>query len=208
MDLFGLIAIGIGALVATNIDDTFILIILFSTVTFQARHVFIGQFLGTTFLIVVTALGSLIALVVPPFIIGLLGLAPIGIGIHRLIELRRTEESEIKNNKTRQFNKKSKSYLPFFTVAAITVANGGDDIGVFTPLFAKYNDAGEVTLLVTIFMAMTLLWCIVTYYFVNHPNVANRIKRPAKLITPFVLIGLGVYTLVDSFILWSNFTSS
>jgi cadmium resistance protein CadD (predicted permease) len=113
MDLFGLIAIGIGAFVATNIDDTFIIIILFSTVTFQARHVFIGQFLGIAFLIVVSALGSLIALVVPPFIIGLLGLSPIGIGIHRLLELTRTEESEIKNNKIRQFKKKSISYLPF-----------------------------------------------------------------------------------------------
>jgi cadmium resistance protein CadD (predicted permease) len=180
--------------VASNIDDTFILIILFSTVTIQARHVFIGQFLGIAVLIIVSAVGSLIALVVPPFVIGLMGIIPIGIGIKRLVELRHRDDT---NKETVQINKKS--YLPFITVSAITVSNGGDDIGVFTPLFAKYNDAGEVTVLITILMAMTFLWCIVTYYFVNHPIVASRIKRLGNILTPFVLIGLGGYILGDSF---------
>ena len=195
MDLFGLIGIGIGAFVASNIDDTFILIVLFSTVAFQARHVFAGQFLGIAVLIIISALGSLIALVVPPFFIGLMGTIPIGIGIHRLIELRHGEE---RNKEMGLINKKSN--LPFLAVAAITVSNGGDDIGVFTPLFAKYNAAHEVTALVTILMAMTFVWCIVTYYFVNHPAVANRIKRLGNILTPFVLIGLGVYILGDTFV--------
>lgn len=41
---------------ASNIDDTFILIILFSTANFQARHVFAGQFLGITVLIIASTL--------------------------------------------------------------------------------------------------------------------------------------------------------
>lgn len=196
VDLFGLLGIGIGAFVASNIDDTFILIILFSTASFQSRHVIIGQFLGIAVLIIVSALGSLIALVVPPFVIGLMGLIPIGIGIKRLVELRHGDEI---NQETVQINKKS--HLSFLTVAGITVSNGGDDIGVFTPLFAKYNDAGEVTVLVTILMAMTFVWCIVTYYFVNHPIVASHIEHLGNILTPFVLIGLGVYILADSFIL-------
>jgi cadmium resistance protein CadD (predicted permease) len=196
VDLFGLIGIGIGAFVASNIDDTFILIILFSTVTFQARHIFTGQFLGIAVLVLISALGSLIARVVPPFFIGLMGIVPIGIGIHRLIELRQRD----KINKEKGLVKKE-SNLTFLTVAAVTVSNGGDDIGVFTPLFAKYNDAGEVTTLVTIFITMTFVWCIVTYFLVNHPVVASRIKHLGNILTPFVLIGLGVYILADSFIL-------
>ena len=194
VDFFALLGIGIGAFVASNIDDTFILIILFTTVTFQARHVFVGQFLGIAVLIIISALGSLIALVVPPFVIGLMGIIPIAIGIKRLVELRRDDQI---NHETVQPNKKS--YLSFITVGAITVSNGGDDIGVFTPLFAKYNDAREVTILVTILMAMTVVWCVVTYYFVNHPVVASRIERLGNILTPFVLIGLGVYILADSF---------
>lgn len=194
VDFFALLGIGIGAFVASNIDDTFILIILFTTVTFQARHVFVGQFLGIAVLIIISALGSLIALVVPPFVIGLMGIIPIAIGIKRLVELRRDDQI---NHETIQPNKKS--YLSFITIGAITVSNGGDDIGVFTPLFAKYNDASEVTILVTILMVMTVVWCVVTYYFVNHPVVASRIERLGNILTPFVLIGLGVYILADSF---------
>ena len=71
-------------------------------------------------------------------------------------------------------------------------------LGVFTPLFAKYNDASEVTVLVTILLVMTSLWCIVTYYFVNHRVIARRIKYLGNILAPFVLIGVGMYIPVDS----------
>jgi len=194
IDFFSLLGIGIGAFVASNIDDTFILIILFSTVSFRARDVFTGQFLGIAVLILISALGSLIALVVPSFVIGLMGFIPIGIGLKRLIDLRHRDETK---KEAIQINKNS--YLSFLTVAGITVSNGGDDIGVFTPLFAKYNDSSEVTVLIIIFMAMTIVWCVVTYYFVNHPIVTSRVKWLGNILTPFVLIGLGLYILADTF---------
>jgi cadmium resistance protein CadD (predicted permease) len=87
---------------------------------------------------------------VPLFVIGLMGFIPIAIGNKSLLHLR--EQDQI-SKETVQISKRG--YLSFLTVAAVTVSNGGDDIGVFTPLFAKYNTLGEVTTLVTIFMAMT-----------------------------------------------------
>jgi len=194
VDFFGLLGIGTAAFVASNIDDTFILIILFSTSSFQARHVFVGQFLGIGMLVIISTLGSLIALVVPLFVIGLMGFIPIIIGIKSLLDLR--EQDQI-SKETVQINKRA--YLSFLTVAAVTISNGGDDIGVFTPLFAKYNTLGEVTTLVTIFMAMTAVWCVITYYLVNHPFIATRVRNVGHILTPFVLIGLGIYILADAF---------
>jgi len=194
LDFFSLFGIGIAAFIASNIDDTFILILLFSSFSFQTRHIFIGQFLGIGVLIMISALGSLIALVLPPFFIALMGLIPIVIGTKRLIEHHETHQITAKN-KTFQDNKSRRGFIPLVTVSAITISNGGDDIGVFTPLFAKYNTVSEVTTLVTIFMAMTLVWCILTYYFVNHPLIATRIQRFGNIITPFVLIVIGLYIL-------------
>jgi cadmium resistance protein CadD (predicted permease) len=109
------------------------------------------------------------------------------------------QERERTTGKKQTFqDNKRRSLIPFLTVSAITISNGGDDIGVFTPLFARYNTAGEVTTLVTIFMVMTVVWCIITYYFVNHPLIATRIQRFRNIITPFVLIGLGLYILADA----------
>ena len=51
-------------------------------------------------------------------------------------------------------------------------------------------------------MAMTAVWCIATYYLVNHPLLASKIRHIGDTILPFVLIGLGIYILVESFVFW------
>ena len=81
-----LLGIGTGAFVASNIDDTFMLILLFSSASLLARDVTIGQFLGIALLVVVSTAAALLVLVVPMFVIGLMGFIPIGIGVKRLIE--------------------------------------------------------------------------------------------------------------------------
>ena len=39
------------------------------------------------------------------------------------------------------------NHLSVLTVAAVTLSNGGDNIGIYTPLFAKYNAECEIILL-------------------------------------------------------------
>jgi cadmium resistance protein CadD (predicted permease) len=155
----------------------------------------VGQFLGIGSLIAISAVGSIFALVFPLYVIGLMGLVPIAIGIIRLIRMRDSDigpESLIESKR---------NYLSFLTVAAVTFSNGGDNIGIYTPLFAKYNDFGEVSILVVIFMLMTGIWYLVGYYLVNHPSISNRLRKTGHIILPFVLIGLGIYIIVDSFVL-------
>lgn len=198
VDFFSLFGIGITAFIASNIDDTFILMMLFSSIRFQTRHIVIGQFIGIGVLIIISTLGALIALVLSPFFIALMGLIPIAIGIKRLLEHERNQTTD--TNKTIQ-DKKRQILIPFLAVSGITIANGGDDVGVFTPLFAKYNTIVEVSTLVAIFMGLTVVWCALTYYFVNHPVIATRIKRIGDITTPFVLIGLGLYILADALLI-------
>jgi cadmium resistance protein CadD (predicted permease) len=82
-----LLGIGTSAFLASNIDDTFVLMFLFSTPNILARYLTIGQFLGITLLVVASASAVLlIILVMPLFVIGMMGLIPIGIGIKGLIE--------------------------------------------------------------------------------------------------------------------------
>lgn len=195
VDFFSLFGIGITAFIASNIDDTFILMMLFSSLRFQTRHIVIGQFIGIGVLIIISTLGALIALVLSPFFIALMGLIPIAIGIKRLLEHERNQTTD--TNKTIQ-DKKRQILIPFLAVSGITIANGGDDVGVFTPLFAKYNTIVEVSTLAAIFMGLTVVWCALTYYFVNHPVIATRIKRIGDITAPFVLIGLGLYILADA----------
>ena len=187
-DFIGLIGIGITAFIASNIDDTFILIILFMTPGLSARNVTVGQFLGIIILVAVSSLAVLLSLAIPPFAIGFLGIIPIVIGVKNLLEYRENEAEAYAQ----------KGYLSFLSVAAVTVSNGGDDIGVFTPLFAKYNGIVEFSLLISLLMIMTGIWCIVTYYFLRHPFIASRINALSKNVTPFALISIGIYIILDS----------
>lgn len=196
LDFFGLFGIGIVSFIASNIDDTFVLMLLFSSLRFQTRHIVIGQFIGIGVLTIISALGALIALVLPPFFIALMGLIPIAIGIKRLLEYY---ERNKRTDTNKNIQDKGKNLISFLAVSGITIANGGDDVGVFTPLFAKYNTVVEVSTLVAIFMGLTVVWCAFTFYFVNHPVIATRIRRIGDIITPFVLIGLGLYILADAF---------
>jgi cadmium resistance protein CadD (predicted permease) len=196
VDIIGLIAIGVAAFVATNIDDIFVLMIFFSSLAYSIRQIVLGQYIGIGLLIAISGIGSLIAFVVPTYVIGLMGIVPIAIGIKHLVEVRR------KDNPSRQVvqDKMNKSYLSFLSVAAVTFSNGGDNIGVYIPLFSKYITISEIFALTTVFIAMTAVWCIAAYYFVNHPLIASRIRHTGNIILPFVLIGLGIYVLTDSFL--------
>lgn len=128
---------------------------------------------------------------------------PIAIGSKRLVQQMIKKEDKVspslnaaqdKNN-----NRRNKLYLPFLVVvAAITFSNGGDNIGVYTPIFAQYSSVDQITMLIVVFMVMTAIWCIAAYYLVNHPLVASRIRRIGHVVLPFVLIGLGISILAQA----------
>ena len=206
-----LIAIGVSAFVATNIDDIFVLMMFFSSsysssMAFPVRQIVLGQYIGIGLLIAISALGSLISLVVPPYIIGFLGIVPIAIGTRRLVQIiikgdKTSVPPSMDAAKESNNKKRNKQFLPFLAVTAVTFSNGGDNIGVYTPMFAQYNSVSQVTTLIVVFMLMTAVWCIAAYYLVNHPLVASRIRRIGHVVMPFVLIGLGIYILAQAFLI-------
>jgi cadmium resistance protein CadD (predicted permease) len=68
-----LVLVAAVAFAATHIDDLFLLMIFFSSGSFPPRQVILGQFIGIGLLVAVSILGSLLTLVVPIYVIGLLG---------------------------------------------------------------------------------------------------------------------------------------
>ena len=61
--------------------------------TFPIRQVILGQYVGIGLLVSISALGSFISLVIPTYSIGLLGIAPIVIGVKKLVTFRKKNES-------------------------------------------------------------------------------------------------------------------
>lgn len=180
---------GIISFAATNIDDIFLLLLFFSQVgaEFRNRHVVVGQYLGFGALVALSVLGSLGVLIVPEEWIGLLGLVPIFLGIRALMLLRGDSEED----------RKPIEGSGIWGVATVTFANGGDNIGIYVPLFASVGFA-RMGIIVFVFFSLVAVWCYVGYKLASYPAVADRIDRYGHIVVPFVLIGLGIYILLQS----------
>jgi cadmium resistance protein CadD (predicted permease) len=215
VDFFSILGIGATAFVATNIDDLLILIAFFANShRFPLPQIVLGQYSGMGALLAISIVGSLIALIVPDNLIGLIGIFPIAIGIRELLELLKNgdnneEEEEEEEWAAKQLpqsrrGRRLTAYLPFLTVAAVTFS-GGEEIGIYTSVFATYHEVSEIIIIVLVVMVLTGVWCTVAYHLVNRPQIASSIKRIGTVALPFVLIGLGIYILAEAFLLISSF---
>ena len=199
---------GFTSFVATNIDDIIILTIFFSQVnaTFRRRHIVIGQYLGFTALIIASLPGFFGGLIVPKAWIGILGLVPIALGVSQLVN-REKDESEVQIvsdefNYSKINNSVRSTLVTFlspqsYKVAAITFANGGDNIGIYIPLFAS-SDLASLVVILIIFFVLIGVWCYIAYLLTRHYATARFLTHYGQLITPFVLICLGLFIIIDN----------
>jgi cadmium resistance protein CadD (predicted permease) len=175
-----LLALAVTLFASTNIDDLVVLIGFFADRRFRTRDIVAGQYAGLTALFLVSAAGSLLSLVIPKAYLALLGIFPIVIGIRKLNDLRHdAAEPEYRSQGS------------VAGVALVTIANGGDNIGVYIPAFAVHP-AGEIGVIAMVFIAMTALWCMLAHWMVNHRRFGAPLRRYGHIFAPLVLIGLGI----------------
>jgi cadmium resistance transport/sequestration family protein len=200
-ELVTAITTGAIAFIATNIDDIVILLLFFSQINanFRPRHIIAGQFLGFTLLLIFSLPGLFGGLVLSKSWIGLLGLLPISIGISNLVNweenlseetvavIEETESSTI----TRFFSAQA------YSVAAVTIANGSDNISVYVPLFASSN-LESFLVIIGLFFLLLGVWCYAAYKLTNYRVVADILTRYVNNLAPFILIGLGAFIVLKS----------
>lgn len=200
-ELITSISTGITAFTATNLDDLVILTLLFSqaNATFRRRHIVIGQYLGFCTLVIASLIGFFGGLILPSQWMGLLGFVPITIGLNRLLNGENNSESEEESAIELSDSARFTSFLApqAYSVAAITVANGSDNVGIYMPLFA-HSAFTELLVIITVFLLLVGVWCYVTYKLTCQNAIASLLTRYGNNFVPFVLIGLGVFIIIDS----------
>jgi cadmium resistance protein CadD (predicted permease) len=166
---------------ATNVDDIVFLTIFFSQTPYR-WHVVLGQYLGFTALVVVSLIGFFGGQILPHEWLRLFGIAPIAIGIKKLF--------------TKPADHRLRASTGTFDVAIVTFVNGADNIGIYAPLFAV-SDARRLIVLVAVLYMLLAAWCLVGYLIHQHRAVAYTLERWGHWIVPVVLIGLGIYILLN-----------
>ncbi len=155
-------------------------------------------------LVGVSYIAAQLALNIPAGWVALSGLAPLALGILKLKSLHRNIEQDGSDSDdtmaTQEHSAAQRLHSQVLAVSSITVANGGDNLGVYIPLFA--SSAIGIHVYVGTFLLMTGLWCALGYYAVHNPILGSTVRRYGPVSLPFVLIALGIYILSGSLVLF------
>ena len=164
-------------------------------------NIYLGQFLGSVSLILLSLLFAFVLNYIPSKeILGLLGLIPIFLGLKVLL-LGDSDGEAIAKDGLRKDNKNL-----IFLVAMITFAScGADNIGVFVPYFTTLNLANLIVALLT-FLVMIYLLVFSAQKLSQVSSVGEILEKYSRWFIAVVYLGLGIYILIEnnSFdILWT-----
>lgn len=182
----GLIALAVVAYISTNIDDLLLLCGFFAHPAYANGKIIFGQFLGIGILVAISLLCALATIIIPVCYVGLLGFAPIYLGLSTLLRRYRGHAPLSGSGQ-------------MAAVVAATVADGGDNIATYVPIFAASSYIDSLVI-VSVFAAMTGLWCWLAQILINHALAGQVFRRLSQRLLPFLLIIIGLL------VFWRNGT--
>ena len=156
-------------------------------------NIYLGQFLGSVSLILLSLLFAFVLNYIPSKeILGLLGLIPIFLGLKVLL-LGDSDGEAIAKDGLRKDNKNL-----IFLVAMITFAScGADNIGVFVPYFTTLNLVNLIVTLLT-FLVMIYLLVFSAQKLAQVPSVGETLEKYSRWFIAVVYLGLGIYILIEN----------
>jgi cadmium resistance protein CadD (predicted permease) len=175
----------------TNVDDLVVLTLLLIAARAgtgpRRRAVWLGQYLGIGALVAVSAAAAAGLTVIPDAWIRFLGLVPLSLGV--LAALR--------NWRNRGGDEEPAPVAGgVLSVAGVTIANGGDNIAVYTPLLRTASLA-DAAVMVAVFAVLVAVWCAVAGWLGAHRRVVSAVSAAGPWLTPVVFVTLGVFILLD-----------
>ena len=156
-------------------------------------NIYLGQFLGSVSLILLSLLFAFVLHYIPSKgILGLLGLIPIFLGL-KVLFLGDSDGEAIAKEGLRKDNKNL-----IFLVAMITFAScGADNIGIFVPYFITLNLADLIVALLT-FLVMIYLLVFSAQKLAQLPSVGETLEKYSRWFIAVVYLGLGIYILIEN----------
>jgi cadmium resistance protein CadD (predicted permease) len=188
----GVIGQAVGLFAATNVDDILILALFFAQGAGRrtaTRNIGLGQYLGFAAILAVAVAAAFGATFLPGSVIPYLGLLPLALGVKAAVQAWRHRDDDEEMSAKEGGPK-------ILEVAAVTLANGGDNIGVYVPVFATAGPGG-MSVYVAVFLVLVGVWVLAGRYFATRPLIARTLSRWGHVLMPVVLIGIGLLILVE-----------
>ena len=174
----------------TNVDDIVLLALFFARADDRRDdgRIVVGQYLGFGGILTVALVATVGLKVISEDHLAYLGLLPIVFGIRAGVSTYRRRRRDDHDERPLAFG--------IGSVAGITFANGGDNIGVYVPVFTAIEVLDIVTYVV-VFLVLVALWCVVGRSFVTRPPIARTLARWGNALLPIVLVAIGSVILIE-----------
>ena len=187
--------------VATNIDHLALLTLWFvhgQNHPGTTARICAGQYVGFGVILAATiALSAISGLVIPQEYLRFLGLIPLALGIKAAIgeihERLSAEEDDDEDEGEAQLKGKKVSVG---AVALVTMANGGDEVAAYLPVFAL-STWWQIILFCAVFLLLAGVLLALARLITGRLHLAEVLERFEAIIFPSVLILLGVLILAD-----------
>ncbi|GAA4156815.1 cadmium resistance transporter [Actinomadura keratinilytica] len=176
----------------TNVDDLLVLTVLFLSARAGGAprpwQIWAGQYTGIGALVAVSVVAALGLTVVPDDRVGLLGLVPLALGVRGLVGAIRARG---------EGDDPPAVATGLLSVAGVTVANGADNISVYTPVFRTVG-AGATAVSVAVFAAGVAVWCLAASWLGSHRRVTAVVERYGTWLVPGVFVVIGAVILAEA----------
>ncbi|WP_432030698.1 cadmium resistance transporter [Streptomyces sp. 1222.5] len=189
----GIVGQAAGLFAVTNIDDILILSLFFAQGAGHpgaTRRIVLGQYLGFAAILAVAVAAAFGATFLPESAVPYLGLLPLALGLKAAWQAWKHRGDEDDEEEAKEGGPKA------LEVAAVTFANGGDNIGVYVPVFATAG-VGGMSVYAVVFMVLVAVWCFAGRFFATRPLVAKALSRWGHVLLPAVLIAIGLLILIE-----------
>ncbi|MGY1503520.1 cadmium resistance transporter [Streptomyces sp. QTS52] len=191
----GIIGQATGLFAVTNIDDILILALFFAQGAGHggsSHRIVLGQYLGFTAILTVAVATAFGATFLPEAAVPYLGLLPLTLGLKAAWQAWK-DHCDGGNAEEPQAGEGAPSPLE---VAAVTFANGGDNIGVYVPVFATAG-VGGMSVYAVVFLVLVAVWCFAGRFLATRPVIAKALARWGHILLPLVLIAVGLLILIE-----------
>ena len=192
MDLRTPILQAIGLFLVTNIDDIIVLSLFFARgagLPGTRRKIMAGQYLGFGAILAASVLVSLgAATFLSEEAIAYFGLIPLALGVRAAWKTWRRDDDEDEKGLSKG--------ISAWSVAGVTFANGGDNIGVYVPVFVTVG-TGAIVVYSTVFLILVAVLVLLAAFVASRKPIAEILERSEHVLFPLVLIGLGGVILIE-----------
>lgn len=180
------------AYVGSNLDDLVLVTLFYAQARTKKQkvNVVLAQFVVLTLVFVGSAV---IAVALQQFHLShlnLLGVIPLGLGLYSLAQYLRDREYRSTKSSEGKINR-----VTFMEVFGITLANCGDNVGVYIPLFSNYS-LTQLMVVVIMFIALIFVWQVLGRWIADLPAVKKVILKYQSILMPMLLIILGIMILM------------